>query len=87
VKTAGLILDWPSDRSLRRGGSDGTLARTHKATGEALLVPARNGWRKVDLITGNTGKWVEDERVADEYVVAMNRGNARGAKVLCCWHS
>jgi len=51
------------------------------------LVPDRNVRSKVDLITGSTGKWVEDERVADEYVVAMNWGNAQGAKVLCCWHS
>ena len=33
--------------SLRRGGSDSTVTRTCQATGEALLVPARNRRSKV----------------------------------------
>ena len=41
-------------------------------------------WRKVDLITGDTGKWVEDERVAERLVVAMKRSNFRGAKRPHC---
>jgi hypothetical protein len=40
-------------------------------------------WSKVDPITGSTGKWIEDERVADGRVVALKRGNARGAKAPC----
>ena len=61
---------------LRRGGSDSMVTRTRQATGEALLAPVRNHWRKVGPITSNTGKWVEGERVADGSVVAMNWGNA-----------
>jgi hypothetical protein len=44
----------------------------------------RNRRKKVDLITGNTGKWVEGERVADGSVVVMKSGNADGAKGPCC---
>ena len=32
-----------------RGISDSTMARTHQATGEALLAPARNLWSRSDL--------------------------------------
>jgi hypothetical protein len=39
---------------------------------------------KVDRITGSTGKSIEDERVAVGSVIAMKRGNARGAKRPCC---
>ena len=69
---------------LRRGGSGGTMTRTDRATGEALLVPAGNRRSKVGPITGSTGKWVEDEKVADGRAVAQRRGNARGAKAPCC---
>jgi hypothetical protein len=48
-----------------RGGSDSTVTRTCRATGEALLVPVRNHRRRVDRITGSTGKSVDGERVAD----------------------
>jgi hypothetical protein len=68
----------------RRGGSDSTVARTCRATGEALLVPERNHRSKVDRITGTTGKTIEGERVADGSVVAMKRSNVRGAKGPCC---
>src|SRR5208337_200119 len=47
--------------SLRRGGSDSTVARTCRATGEALLVPVRNHRSRVDRITGPTGKSIEGE--------------------------
>src|SRR5271157_2944022 len=70
--------------SLRRGGSDSTVARTCRATGEALLVPARNRRSRVDRITGSTGKSIEGERVTDGFAVALRRGNARGAKEPCC---
>ena len=36
----------------RRGGSDSTVTRTHRGTGEALLVPVRNHRSKVGRITG-----------------------------------
>ncbi len=42
--------------SLRRGGSDSTMTRTCRATGETLLAPARNRWRRVGPITGEPGK-------------------------------
>src|SRR5262245_14285889 len=49
--------------SPRRGGSDSTVTRTCRATGEALLVPARNRRSRVDRITGSTGKSIDGERV------------------------
>jgi hypothetical protein len=70
--------------SPRRGGSDSTVTRTCRATGEALLVPARNRRSKVDRITGSTGKSIDGERVADGSVVARKRSNVRGAKGPCC---
>ena len=45
--------------SLRRGGSDSTVTRTYRATGETLLVPNRNIWNKVSSITVNSGKRTE----------------------------
>src|SRR5882724_1819543 len=54
-----------------------------KATGEALLVPARNRRSRVGRITGETGKSAEDERVAAGSVVAMKRSNVCGAKGPC----
>jgi hypothetical protein len=42
--------------SLRRGGSDSTVTRAYRATGEALLVPVRNHRSKVGSITVNSGK-------------------------------
>ena len=56
------------------------VTRTNQATGEALLVPDRNVWRKTDPITNDLGKWRRGERVADGCVVAMKQGNACGAK-------
>ena len=70
--------------SLRRGVSDGMVTRARQATGEALLAPGRNPWRKVGPITGRKGKWTEGQRVAEGPEVVMNRGNARGAKGPCC---
>jgi hypothetical protein len=70
--------------SLWRGGRDSTVTRTCQATGEAVLVPGRNVWSKVGRITGGPGKSVEDETVAAGLVVALKRGNARGAKGPCC---
>ena len=76
----------PIEAAGRSGGvvSDGTTTRTHRATGEALLVPARKGGSWVGRITGSTGKSADDERVADGPVVATRRGNSRGAKGPCC---
>ena len=72
------------DGPLRRGGSDGTVTRTRRATGEALLVPPGNRRSQVGPITSAPGKWAEGERVEDGPVVARKRGNARGAKGPCC---
>jgi len=76
----------PIDAASCSGGvvSDGTTTRTHGATGEALLVPARKGGSWVSRITGITGKSADDERVAEGPAVASKRGNARGAKGPCC---
>ena len=76
----------PIEAAGRSGGvvSDGTTTRTRRATGEALLVPARKGGSWVGRITGTTGKSADDERVTDGLVVALRRGNARGAKEPCC---
>src|SRR5271166_1423388 len=59
--------------TLRRGGSDSTVTRTCRATGEALLVPRRNHRSRVDRITGSTGKSIEGERVTDGFAVASKR--------------
>jgi len=60
------------------------VARTCRATGEALLVPPRNWRNKVGHITGGPGKLAEDERVADGSILAKKRGNACGAKGPYC---
>jgi len=76
-----------SDRcgsSVRRGGRDSTVTRTRQATGETVLAPSRNRWNKVGRITANRGKSAEGETVAAGSVVAVKRGNARGAKGPCC---
>ena len=69
---------------LRRGGSGGTVTRTRRATGEALLAPPRNRRDRIRPITSAPGKWAEGERVAEGSAVAVKRGNARGAKGPCC---
>src|SRR6516162_412487 len=76
----------PIDATGRSGGvvSDGTTTRTHRATGETLLVPTRKGGSWVGRITGNTGKSADDERVTDGLAVAWRRSNVRGAKEPCC---
>ena len=89
-----LEVETAMERSKAAWGSEDWLTRIHtpagvqrwhgskgvSATGEAFLVPARNGWSQVDRITGSTGKSVEDEKVAEGSVVAVKRSNARGAK-------
>ncbi len=69
---------------LRRGSRGSTVTRTCRATGEAVLVPPRNRRSKVGRITGDPGKSAEDETVAAGSVVALKRGNSRGAKGPCC---
>jgi hypothetical protein len=71
-------------RSLRRGGSGGTVTRTGRATGETLLAPRRKRRKRVGPITSAPGKWADGERVADGPAVAGRRGNARGAKGPGC---
>ena len=46
----------------------------------------RNHRSKVGPITVHNGKGTEGGRVAEGPVVAMMRGNARGAKRPCSWH-
>ena len=71
---------WPMRRTLRRGESDGTVTRTRRATGEALLAPPRKRRSQVHSITRDPGEVGGRERVTDGSVVAVKRGNARGAK-------
>ena len=75
-----------TEAGLHSGGviRDSTATRTYQATGETVLAPSGNWWRKVGRITGITGKAAEGETVADRSVVAKKRGNARGAKGPCC---
>ena len=70
---------WLMRRDTRRGGSDGTVTRTRRATGEALLAPPRKRRSQVRPITSD-GKRADGERVTEGSAVAMKRGNARGAK-------
>jgi hypothetical protein len=60
------------------------VTRAGRATGETVLVPSRNRWRRVGHITGYTGKVADGETVVDGLVVAENRSNVRGAKEPCC---
>jgi hypothetical protein len=53
------------------------VTRTCRATGEALVVPGRNLWSKVDSITVTAGSESKDARVAEGFVVAMIRSNVR----------
>ena len=69
---------------LWRGESDGTMTRTRRATGEALLVPPRKRRSKVRPITMTAGKGAEGERVAEGPAVARKVGNATGAMGPCC---
>ena len=72
-------------RLLYFGGVEATARwQGHAEQLESLLVPARNRRSRVDRITGSTGKSIEGERVTDGFVVALRRGNARGAKEPCC---
>src|ERR1700756_3946653 len=76
-----------SDRcgvSPRRGVRDSTEKKTRRVASEASLVPVRNHRRKVDRITGQTGKSIEGERVSDGSGVATKWGNAHGARGPCC---
>jgi hypothetical protein len=84
AKTARTACELAKAVPLRRGDSDSTVTRTRRTSGEALLVPSRNRWSKVGRITGDTRKPAEGGRVAEGPVVARRRGNARGAKGLCC---
>src|SRR5262249_12578294 len=49
---------------LRRGASDGTVTRTRRVNGEALLVPPRNRRGKGGRINGVPGKSGQGRRVA-----------------------
>ena len=72
---------------LQRGGSDGMIARTHHATGEALAAPDEKSPEQGRSYNRRTGKWAEGGRVAEGPAVATMRGNARGAKRPCSWYS
>jgi len=72
----------PTDRrGVHSGGviSDGTMTRTRRATGEALLVPPRKRRSQVRPITTTPGKGAEGERVAEGPAVARKGSNVPGA--------
>jgi hypothetical protein len=52
-------------------------------TGEVLIAPGRNFWKEVGLITVDTGKGPNGNRMAEWPVGAMKSGNADGAKGPC----
>ena len=62
-------------------------ARTHHATGEALVAPDEKPPEQGRSYNRTNGKWTEGGRVAEGPVGAMMRGNARGAKRPCSWQS
>ena len=64
------------------------MARTHRATGEALAAPVEKSPEQGRSYNRQTGKRTEGGRVADGPVVAMMEGNASGAKRPCsCYFS
>ena len=67
------------------GPSGGVLAAARRqGRAEQLEKPSwprvQIARSKVDLITGDTGKWVEGQRVTDGSVVPWKPGNAGGGK-------
>ena len=62
------------------------MARTHHATGEALAAPVEKSPEQGRSYNRTNGKGTEGGRVAEGPVVAMMRGNARGAKRPCSWY-
>ena len=79
--TGGRRLAWGSRNltdaapSLRRGGSDSTVARTCRATGEALLVPARTRRSKGRSYNRlNQEVRSKAKRVTDGFAVAVRGG-------------
>ena len=62
------------------------MARTHHATGEALAAPVEKSPEQGRSYNRYTGKWTEGGRVAEGPVVALMRGNARGAKRPHSWY-
>ncbi len=52
-------------------------------TGEVLMAPRRNPWRRIGPITEDTGKGLKAIRMAEWSVVAVKSGNADGAKGPC----
>src|SRR6516165_115473 len=59
--------------------SGGTMTRTRRATGEALLAPSRKRRSQVRPITTTPGKGAEGERVAEGPAVARKGSNVPGA--------
>jgi hypothetical protein len=52
-------------------------ARTHHATGEALVAPGEKSPEQGRSYNRDNGKWTEGGRVAEGPGVALRRGNAR----------
>jgi hypothetical protein len=52
-------------------------------TGEVLIVPGRNSWRRIGPITVDTGNGPKANRMAEWPVGAKKSGNADGAKGPC----
>jgi hypothetical protein len=79
-------------RRLSLGLSDTPISGYENALDGITVLAPRPEYDLVDNqapgrkepITGDTGKTVDDERVAEGPAVAVKRGNARGAKRPCC---
>jgi hypothetical protein len=52
-------------------------------TGEVLIAPGRNSWKRNGPITVDTGKGPKANRMADWPVVVMKESNVSGAKGPC----
>ena len=62
----------------RRHGNRDTMK-----TGEVLIAPGRNHWRRIGPITVDTGKGLKVSRMTEWPVGAKKSGNADGAKGPC----
>jgi hypothetical protein len=52
-------------------------------TGEVLLAPRRNSWRRLGPITVDTGKGSKANRMAEWPVVVKKESNVSGVKGPC----
>ena len=63
---------------MRRHGNRDTME-----TGEVLMAPERNLWRRIGSITVDTGRGPKAIRMTEWPVIAMKESNVSGAKGPC----